>query len=157
MSDILNKNIMKLQDINYDENMLFNYFNELNEKFCYIQNSNDIYINYKLYKKIISFFSNKIDSDNYMLNYVNNKIEQILINKDSFNIHLDVETLTLLDIDKNKEFIQKISLVLKERFPDKLNKCFIYNASFIFSNLFSIISYLIDKKTQQKIILVKES
>jgi prophage DNA circulation protein len=66
-----------------------------------------------------------------------------------------MNSITLLHIEKYFPFIQQISEVLKTTFPDKLNTCYIYNAPYIFSKLFSVVSMFIDKKTQQKIQLVE--
>jgi hypothetical protein len=48
-----------------------------------------------------------------------------------------------------------MSEVLKTTFPDKLNICNVYNAPFIFSKVISIIGAFVDKKTQQKMKLMK--
>jgi hypothetical protein len=48
-----------------------------------------------------------------------------------------------------------MSEVLKTTFPDKLNVCYVYNAPFIFSKVISIVGAFVDKKTQQKIKLIK--
>jgi hypothetical protein len=65
-------------------------------------------------------------------------------------------SITILHIEKYFGFIKNISEVLKTTFPEKLNVCYIYNAPFIFSKLFNIVGAFIDKKTQQKIQLVKD-
>jgi ribosomal protein S17E len=67
-----------------------------------------------------------------------------------------MKKISLSDIDKHKIFIQNISTYLKEKYPDKLLKCFIHNAPFVFKQIFNIISTFIDKETQKKIELVKE-
>jgi hypothetical protein len=56
-----------------------------------------------------------------------------------------------LEIDKNKLFIQQMSSILKEKFPDKLNLCYIYDAPYLFKQIYSFLSLLIDKKTLGKI------
>ena len=38
-------------------------------------------------------------------------------------------------IDKNKDFIQKASIVLKEKYPYKLDTCYIYDAPSMFNNI----------------------
>ena len=67
-----------------------------------------------------------------------------------------MKTLSLRDIDKYYGFICKISQIMKSDFQDKMEKCYIYNASFVFSQLIKLISKFIDKKTQDKIQLVDE-
>ena len=45
---------------------------------------------------------------------------------------------------------------LKDKYPEKLAKCYVYNAPFIFTQIFNIVSMFIDKETQKKIELVKK-
>ena len=54
------------------------------------------------------------------------------------------------------QFIKFFAETLKTRFPDKLEKCFVYDVSFVFYQCYSIISNFLDKKTQQKIQLIKQ-
>ena len=67
---------------------------------------------------------------------------------------MNLKKLTLIDIDKHKEFIQDMSVYLKDKYPDKLIKCYIHNAPFVFSQIFNIVSLFIDKDTQTKIELI---
>ena len=67
---------------------------------------------------------------------------------------MNLKKITLIDIDKHKEFIQDMSIYLKDKYPDKLTKCYIYNAPFVFSQIFNIVSLFIDKDTQTKIELI---
>ena len=67
-----------------------------------------------------------------------------------------METLTLLHIEKYLPFIKQLSELLREKFTDKLQNCYVYNASFIFSKILSIVTLFIDKKTQLKIKLINE-
>jgi hypothetical protein len=64
--------------------------------------------------------------------------------------------LTLVEIDKHKNFIQYLSTFLKDKYPQKMEKCYIFNAPFVFSQLFHIISMFIDKETQSKIVVFKQ-
>jgi hypothetical protein len=124
--------------------------NNILHNFCYIS-KDDIIINYQYFKIYTRHFSNVEN----ILWYLIQKIEEILKNHKSFNVHLKIKSLTLIEIDKHKELISTMSILLKEKFPDKLNNCLIYDAPFIFSTLFSIISKFIDKDTQKKIKLIK--
>jgi hypothetical protein len=74
----------------------------------------------------------------------------------NFNVHANLKNLTLADIDKHKEFIQNISIILKQKYTNKLTKCYIYNAPFVFSQILNIVSLFIDKETQTKIQLVQK-
>jgi len=81
-------------------------------------------------------------------------IDTILKTSDIFNVYVNMKSLTISEVDKHKDFIQQITQMLKDRYPDKLSKCYIYNAPFIFSQVFNIISFFVDKPTLDKIELV---
>ena len=49
-----------------------------------------------------------------------------------------------------------MAIYFAQKYPDKLYKCYIYNASFIFESLLKIISTFIEKDTLNKILLVRE-
>lgn len=138
----------------YGNNNISNLSTEIKNvlhNFCYIQNDNNIIINHNYFKLLC-----KNDQETYItLNYLIEQIERVLINYDTFNIHLNIKSLSLIELDKHKELIAMMSILLKQKFPDKLNNCFIYDAPFIFSSLFSLISSFIDKDTQKKIQLIK--
>lgn len=91
---------------------------------------------------------------NIILSHVINNIDSILATYDGFIIHINIKGLTVSDIDKHYKFIQNISMLFKEKYPNKLTKCFIYNPPFGFAQIFNMISLFIDKDTQSKIELV---
>ena len=144
--------------MNYNFNNITNFSQSINMKinenklqellynFCHIKTNNEITINYKYFKIINTF----IDKNN-ILNYLIFIVENILKNYNTFIVHVNIEKLTLLDIDKNKDFVQDMSNTLKDRFPDKLEVCLIYEGSFIFKQLYNVLSLFIDKKTLKKI------
>ena len=125
-------------------------FTDILAKLCFTMN-NDIILDYRYFKFVSS-------PENYeaVIQYIISVIHNILKTHDTFIFHVNMSSITLLHIEKYFGFIQQISEVLKTTFPDKLNTCHIYNAPFIFSKLFSVVSMFIDKKTQQKIKLVKD-
>jgi hypothetical protein len=119
---------------------------ELLHNFCHIKINNEMIINYKYFKIINTFIDKK-----YILEYLIFIVENILKNYITFIVHVNIEKLTLLEIEKNKDFVQDMSNTLKERFPDKLDVCIIYEGSFIFKQVYSLLSLFIDKKTLKKI------
>lgn len=123
-------------------------WSEILNGLCFIKN-NSIILNYIYFKHVA------LDQTYaYILNYITNKIDNVLTENDDFIVHVNMKNLTLTDIDKHKKFIQSISGFLKEKYPDKLAKCYVYNCPFIFSQIFNIISMFIDKETQKKIIVI---
>ena len=122
------------------------------QNLCFIlENTNNILLDYRYFK----FF---ITPDKYeiVFDYFYKLLKQVLENHDNFNIYVYMKTLSLTDIEKYYNFICKISQIMKTDFQDKMEKCYIYNASFVFSQLIKVISKFIDKKTKDKIQLVDE-
>jgi hypothetical protein len=125
---------------------------EVLNNLCFaFENTNDILLDYRYFKCFISQ-----DAYDSVFSHFYNLIKKILETNNTFTIHVYIKSLSLIDIDKYYTFIGKISQIMKDAFPDKLYKCYIYNASFIFSQLIKIISRFVDKKTQDKIQLIDE-
>jgi len=121
-------------------------FNEILENFCYVKINNEIEIHYKYFKTINKFVDKK-----YILDYLIFIVENVLKKYETFIVHVNIEKLTLLEIEKNKDFIADMSNVLKEKFPHKLEYCNIYEGSFIFKQIMNLLSLFIDKNTLKKI------
>ena len=100
------------------------------------------------------FFATK-DTYSIILSHITNNIDIILSLHQGFTVHINMKNLTMTDVDKHLKFIQHISVLFKERYPDKLTKCFVHNAPFVFTQILNIVSIFIDKETQTKIELVK--
>jgi hypothetical protein len=118
--------------------------------FCYIKSNNEIIINYETFKIL-----NKLIDKKIILNYLLYVIETVLNKFDLFIVHANIKKLTLLEIDKNKDFIYEMSNILKEKFNDKLDSCYIYDSSFIFKQIHQLLAMFVDKKTITKIIFSK--
>jgi hypothetical protein len=123
---------------------------EVLNSFCYIKSNNEIIINYETFKIL-----NKIIDKKIILNYLLYVIETVLNKFDLFIVHANIKKLTLLEIDKNKDFIYEMSNILKEKFNDKLDSCYIYDSSFIFKQIHQLLAMFVDKKTITKIIFSK--
>ena len=143
-SNLTNKSSTESNNINLKLNEEKLY--ELLDNFCHIKFNNEIVIQYKYFKIINTFID-----ENYILNYLIFIVEKILINYETFIVHVNIEKLTLLEIEKNRSFIMNMSNVLKEKFPDKLDVCIIYEGSVFFKQIYSFLSLFIDKKTLKKI------
>ena len=118
---------------------------------CSIKEDDTLILNYIYFRCIAN-----VETYDHILNYITNNIEKVLLRNNEFNVHVNMKNLTLSDIDKHKSFFQYISIVLKEKYPKKLAKCYVYNAPFVFSQLYNVICMFIDKDTQKKIELVKK-
>jgi len=123
--------------------------NDILSKLCYVE-KNAVIINYIYFKYLATE-----TMYNYILMYITNNIDNILLKYSEFIVHVNMYKLSISDIDKHQTFINNLSLVLKEKYPNKLLKCYIYKAPFMFKQIFNMISVFIDKETQEKIKLVK--
>jgi hypothetical protein len=117
---------------------------------CYPKD-NIIVLDYRYFKHIAN-----ASSYDFISTYMLNNIDTILINHSKFNAVICIKSLTVGDIEKHMGFIKHISEQLKKKYENKLDKCLIYNAPFIFKQIYNIISSFIDKETQLKIQLVEK-
>ena len=124
-------------------------WNDIFKGLCNI-NGDSIVLNYIYFKH---FATNS--TYNIILNYITSNIDNILLNNETITVYANLTKLTLTDIEKHKEFIKDMCLLFKAKYPDKLNKCYIHNAPFVFTQIFNIVSLFIDKDTQKKIEVVK--
>jgi hypothetical protein len=148
MNYITDKSNLMIKNITNNINLKINEekLNDLLHNFCHIKKNNELEIQYK-YFKIINTFIDKT----HILNYLIFIIENTLLRYETFSVRVNIEKLTLLDVEKNKGFIMDMSNLLKERFPNKLDVCIIHEGSFIFKQIYSLLSVFIDKNTLKKI------
>jgi hypothetical protein len=116
---------------------------------CFHENNN-VYIN-SLYSK--HFINNTTSS--LILKYILNIIDNSLINNSQFIVHLNIKNLSFSDIEKISSFLIDNSNLFKERYPEQLLKLYVYNTSFVFSQLYKILSKILDKQTKEKIVVIK--
>jgi len=128
-----------------------NLIQETLNKFCKIEDES-VYIDYQIFRHIASDFTYDI-----ITQIIVNALTSALSKSNTFTIHLSLKNLTLKELDKHYSYIAKVCALFKTEFPDKLETCYIYNAPFVFSQVISIISVFIDKKTQKKICLMDKS
>jgi len=112
-------------------------------------NDNAIIVDYTCFKLVAN-----ISTYDVIIMLICKNIDNILLTNDTVSIHINLKTLSVLDIDKHKQFIQHFACFMKKKYPNKLAKCYVYNAPFVFAQLLNVLSLFIDKETQSKIVLV---
>lgn len=122
-----------------DENIL--------EKMCYCKN-NEIFLDYLYFKKL-TYNLNKTMLDIVVVHFIKT-IDLALLHSPLFITHLNIKSLSLTDVEKYYSFIKQSSESMKSTYPDKLDKCIIYNSSSIFKQIFTILTCFMEKKTQEK-------
>lgn len=120
-----------------------NYENIL-EKICYA-NGNEIYFNYSYFKQIAN--TNTFD---IITAHIINTISKILESRELFILHIDVKGINLKDIDKYYNYCVNATIIMSEKFPDKLQQCYVHNACELFKMLYSGFSIFLVKKTRDK-------
>jgi hypothetical protein len=123
---------------------------ELINQICY-SDGNVLFMDYRYFKYIAS-----VSSYHLITTRVVEMIDQILLGYPKFDARVCIKFLTVTDVDKHMTYVKSLSNVLKTRYQDKMETCSIYNAPFIFAQIYGIVSCFIDKDTQAKIVLVKK-
>jgi len=118
------------------------------EGLCKIKNNN-IVIEYIYFKH----FATK-ETYQIITHLITNKIDKILTEHTLFTVHANMKSLSMAEVDKHKNYIYFISAYLKDKYPNKLSKCYIYNSPYIFCQIYNIVSLFIDKETLTKINII---
>jgi len=111
---------------------------------------NHIILDYRYLKHIITPTTFVV-----ITNYLTQSISNILKTYPQIIFHIYLKNLTLLDVDKYYKYINQFAEILANAFSNKLDICYIYETSFIFSQIFKIISPFMNKETHSKIVLIK--
>ena len=150
--------------INNIQNYLFfdEYYNEIKKdiknidfslflnSFCRIDQNNQIVIDYR-YFKLIAF------SDNYELFkfFLVDKINKVLSIAEKIVLHVNLETISLIDIEKHSTYLIHLAKYMSENYPDKLDKCYIYNSGYLVHSVYNILILVLNRETRDKILFVK--
>ena len=118
-------------------------------KGCFSDKNNEMIID-------VPFLLSSANDNNYHIikNHIIRINEEIISNNKIVNVHLNVKSLELSNLYEHYTFIKDTCIFLQEKYPNKLNKCIIYNTSQIFSCIFSIVSMFLELETKNKIVLV---
>jgi hypothetical protein len=115
---------------------------------CYLKDD-AIIIDFKYFK----FFAEKATYP-LITQILLNHCDLVLQSYPKFVVHLNVSAFNVAQLDKHRAYLMQISQLFATKFPDSLKICYVYNASFVFSQIFNIISLFVDKDTLKKIYLI---
>ena len=127
-----------------------NKIQEILEGFVYIKDNSLIFE-----PKYLKYFANQ-HTYSIIITYMDHVMSLLLSKYETINMHINIQSLSLLDLNKHSLFCKNLSNFFAEKYPDRLNKWYVYNVSFMFEAIFNIIKHYIDKVTLNKIIQVKE-
>lgn len=105
--------------------------------------------------KYFKYFANQHTYD-IIINHLDHIISQLLSTYNNYSIYVNLQSMSLTDIDKHYIFCKNAAIYFSQKYPDRLHKCYIYNASIFFESLLNILSHFVDKITLNKLHLVKE-
>jgi hypothetical protein len=104
--------------------------------------------------KYLKYFANQYTYD-IITSHLDNIFSHILKYHDSYSVYVNLQSFSLTDVEKHYTFCKNMAMYFSQKYPDKLYKCYIYNASCIFESFLKIIKTFIDKDTLNKILLVR--
>jgi hypothetical protein len=150
--------------LNNIQNYLYfdDYYNEIKKdiknidfslflnSFCRIDQNNQIVIDYRYFKLIA--FSENYDLFKYFLV---DKINKVLSIAEKIVLHVNLETISLIDIEKHSAFLINLANYMSETFTDKLEKGYIYNSGYLIHGVYNILIMVLNKETRSKIMFVK--
>ena len=103
-------------------------------------------------------FNKKIDNNLILSHIINVFNNAIIISETYFNcqqiiLEADLSGVSFNHIDT--DFIKKLTIILQNKYPNRLSKCYISNPPVIFTSVWNLIKKLIDKKTREKVVFVR--
>lgn len=120
------------------------------DKICH-RKEDELHLNYSYFKQ----FANTSTFD-LLTDHIISTISKILETRELFIFHLDVKGLTCTDVDKYYKFCVSSTHVMGEKFPDKLQQCYVHNASELFKLLYLGFSCYLTKRTRSKFQIIQK-
>ena len=117
-----------------------------------IKNTNSIFIDYTLFKRfIVPEYYSKV------VNYITSLIKTCIINYDSFNIHVNLETFTISAAERYKSIITTfLNYCISDdntRYSLKLHKLYIYNIPSTFQTISTLLTPIMDPIIKNKMVV----
>jgi hypothetical protein len=113
-------------------------------------NKNEVFLNMAVFKLIASETTYP-----QIVSHVYQKLKDTSATYGTIVVHVYLKTITLIDLDKHKTFVMDMIKRFNDELPDILEICYMHKAPFVFAQIYSIISVVIDKETKKKIHIVK--
>ena len=113
---------------------------------------NHVYINYNIFKASCLDEKEYVTFTKTIVESMTNALKDNL----TFILHINMENITLLDLEKYMSYFKQLAQTLQMLFPNKLEKGYVYNApSFIKAAYAVFFKLFMDTVTQKKIIIVE--
>lgn len=118
------------------------------DKICHTMND-EFYFNYSTFKQFANT-TNAFDPFEVVTDHMVRTLSKLLEKRELFVFHFDVKGLSVKDVDKYYNYCVRSSIIMSEKFPDKLQQCYVYNACELFKMLYSGFSLFLSKRTRDK-------
>jgi hypothetical protein len=106
--------------------------------------------------KYLKNFANQYTYD-LIFDYVDRLINHFLVTKcNTINMYVNIQSISFIDLEKNIGFLKNLATFFSSKYPNILNKCYVYNASILYETLFKMMKNFIDKETLAKLQFIKE-
>jgi hypothetical protein len=123
-------------------------FQDILKKMCFCNNA-ELLINYSIFKLIGAPTTYSV-----ILSYIFEIVQKTALDHSKIVAHIYIKSMTISDLDKHKPFFLGAINKLTNELPDTLEICYLYNAPFVFSQIYNIMSFAIDKETKKKVRIV---
>ena len=121
-------------------------------KLCNIHNNNNIHVDCRYGKLLLK---HNIDLK-LIQDYICNVIEKVLLTHSNYEIHANLESVSIFDFDKYQKFIYEITNVFRLKYSNHIEKCYLYNTSVIFKIIYKFLKQIVSKEELKRIVFVKE-
>lgn len=133
----------------------FNIQDLMQQTFLLIPNTNNVYINYELFKM---FVNPQIYADVIM--YIRNLFTYCIDTYGNYNVYLNLNTFTVSAAQRYKDLIVLYNnecLIYNSKLADNMNSFTIYNTPSVIGTISTLLSPLIESNVKQKIVLYNKT
>jgi hypothetical protein len=124
--------------------------NEVINLFC-SNDRNVMYINFYCIKWL------KNVDKNIIINIIRSHLQAVIDRGyEKVTIHVCLKSLSISQIDTYYSLFKDASTLFKKEFPERLEKCYLYHCSSIFTYIYRLISHLLEKDTLERVEVYKK-
>jgi len=125
------------------------HLNEIITLFCH-NDKNTIFINFYCIKWFKNIEKKKI------IDIIRENILTVIENGyEKMTIHVCLKSLSVSQVDTYYSLFKDASTVFKNEFPERLEKCYLYHCSSIFTYIYKLISMMLEPSTLERVEVYK--
>lgn len=123
--------------------------------FILIPNTNNVYINYELFKTFVN-----PDIYQHVISYIRNLFTHCINTYGTYNVHFNMNSFTVSAAQRYKDLIMMYNsecIKYNSRLAEKINSFIIYNTPNVIENIATLLSPLIETNVRERIILYNKT